>query len=372
MAHAYTPGLKVTSDAVVRRRRVLPIKGEVLVKAGDAVTADQVVAKADLPGKVHTVNVVNALSIQASDIRRFMKLKEGDRIAKDGVLAENKPFLAFLKTEVRSPVKGTLESVSEVTGQVLLREPPRPLELSAYLDGTVVEVMAGDGVVVEASGAFVQGIFGVGPETHGEIAVAQGPSEDLSAASLHEGLKDKVVVGGALVKADAFERARALGVRALVVGGMHDADLRALLGYDLGVAITGNEPIGFTLVLTEGFGRIAMAERTFVLLKSKEGARASVSGATQIRAGVMRPEIVIPGERKAPAEAPAGGGLKEGDPVRIIRDPLFGRIGRVKALPPELVLIPTGAHVRTLEVVFADGTAVVVPRANVEIIESAG
>ncbi len=372
MAHAYTPGLKVTSSAVVRRRRVLPIKGEVLVKAGDRVAAEQVVARALLPGKVHTVNVVNALSISPSEVARFLKVKPGDAVAAGAVLAENKPLLAFLKTAVASPVAGTVESVSEVTGQLLLREPPRPLDLKAYLDGTVAEVLPGEGVVVEASGAFVQGIFGVGPETHGEIVLAASSSGDeLGADRLQEAHRGKVVVGGALVHAGAFERARALGIRALIVGGMRDADLRALLGYDLGVAITGSEPIGFTLVLTEGFGRIAMAGRTFDLLKSLEGRRASVSGATQIRAGVLRPEIVVPGEGGGVAAPAALEGVQVGDPVRVIRQPFFGRLGRVKALPSGLALIPTGAHVRVLEVAFEDGSSAVVPRSNIERFESA-
>ena len=37
----------------------------------------------------------------------------------------------------------------------------------------------------------------------------------------------------------AIERAREVGAAAIVSGGMDDQDLRALLGYDLGVAVTG-------------------------------------------------------------------------------------------------------------------------------------
>ena len=59
-------------------------------------------------------------------------------------------------------------------------------------------------------------------------------------------------------------------------------------------AITGQEEKGITLVVTEGFGDLAMAERTFELLRGCAGMRASVNGATQIRAGVLRPEIIIP------------------------------------------------------------------------------
>ena len=31
MAHAYTPGLRVTRQAVIRKQRRLPLKGQVLV-----------------------------------------------------------------------------------------------------------------------------------------------------------------------------------------------------------------------------------------------------------------------------------------------------------------------------------------------------
>jgi hypothetical protein len=62
-------------------------------------------------------------------------------------------------------------------------------------------------------------------------------------------------------------------------------------------------------------------------------------------------------------------GAKIGDPVRVIREPFFGRIGEVVALPSELAIIPTESHVRVMEIQFADGTTATVPRANIEIIE---
>jgi hypothetical protein len=163
-------------------------------------------------------------------------------------------------------------------------------------------------------------------------------------------------------------------VAGLVVGGIHDKDLRALLGYDLGVAITGSEQVGFTLVLTEGFGTIPMAAKTFTLLSAHVGQKASISGATQIRAGVIRPEIIIPqtaGQATAVGVQPQHEGIRLGDQVRVIRDPLFGKIGEVSALPSELRKIPTESEVRVLEVMFADGARAVIPRTNIEVIEGA-
>lgn len=374
MAHSYTPGLTVTDHTVLHRRRMLPLPGKIVVNVDEKVRSEQVVARAELPGKVFPVNLANQLSVAPGEIREYLAKKEGEVVKKDEILAENKPLIKWFKTEIRSPVTGTIESVSTVTGQVLLREPPRVLQLLAYVDGTIIETIPLQGVVVETTCSLVQGIFGIGGETSGEIAMAvNAPDEPLTPAHFNSTMKEKVIVGGSFLSADAMKQAKAVGVAGLVVGGIHDEDLRALLGYDLGVAITGTEHVGFTLILTEGFGTIPMAAKTFKLLSTSVGRKASISGVTQIRAGVIRPEIIIPrGEAAVGMNAQSQReGISLGDPVRIIRDPLFGRIGEVSALPPELTKIPTESEVRVLEVKFSDGKKVVVPRTNIEVIEGA-
>ncbi len=374
MAHSYTPGLTVTDRTVIHRRRMLPLPGTVLVDVGDRVRSDQVVAKAELPGKVFPINLANQLSVAPGEIKDYLVKHAGDTVERDEILAENKPLIKWFKTEIRSPVTGTIESVSLVTGQVLLREPPRVLQLLAYVDGTIVETVPQQGVVVETTCSLVQGIFGIGGETSGEIVIAvKAPYEPLTLEHFNATMKGKVVVGGSFLSADSMKQAKTVGVAGLVVGGIHDEDLRALLGYDLGVAITGTENVGFTLILTEGFGTIPMAAKTFKLLSAHAGRQASVSGATQIRAGVIRPEIIIPQlETSGGVVAPAlREGIRLGDPVRIIRDPLFGRIGEVSALPSELTKIPTESDVRVLEVKLSDGKKVMIPRTNIEVIEGA-
>ena len=372
MAHAYTPGLRITESAVIRKRRILPIQGTVMVKVGQKVVAADIVAGAQLPGKVHTVNIVNKLSIEARETKHFMKKKETEAVRKDEVIAENNPMIKWFKTQVMSPIDGTIENVSEVTGQVLLREPPKPLNLTAYIDGTIVEVIEREGVVVETPAAFCQGIFGIGGETHGVIEqVAKSPDQDLTPADIKPEHAGKILIGGAHASMPVIRRAIEVKASAIVIGGIHDKDLREILGKDLGVAITGTEQIGITLIITEGFGSIPMARKAFDLLVGKRGKKASCSGATQIRAGVIRPEIVIPADSTtAAAKEGEREGMKPGDPVRIIREPMFGRIGAVKSLPPDLTSIPTESHVRVLIVQFPDGTDAVIPRANVETIES--
>ncbi len=371
MAHAYTPGLQVSERAVIRKHRRLPVPGEVLAKEGQEVRAEEVVARALLPGSVTMVNVARELNVQPEEVPRFMLKREGDEVQAGEVIAELRAFFGLFHSIARSPIDGTIESISEVTGQVAIRGRPTPVDVRAYVDGTVVEVLPNEGVVVSTTCAYVQGIFGIGGEGWGELHVAvDGPGDTLEAGAIDEGAAGKVLVGGAFVTLEALQAAREAGAVAVVVGGMDDRDLDRLLGYPIGVAITGHEKVGLTVILTEGFGPIPMAERTFNLLKARHGRRASVNGATQIRAGVVRPEVIIPEPGGEPFDyRPPEGRIEVGSPVRLIREPYFGRLGTVVELPPEPEVIETEARVRILRVKLDDGAVVTVPRANVELIE---
>lgn len=373
MASAYTPGLKIVARTLVEKDRKLPLKGRVHVKKGDKVTAETVVASTDLPGNVFPLNVANLLGCEPREITDFLVKKEGDTVEKDEPIAETQGFFGFFKTFVRSPIKGTIESLSSVTGQAILREPPIPVEVHAYVDGVVENIFEDEGVQVNTVATFIQGIFGIGPEVVGELKmVAQSPSDVLDKDNVKIEHKGKIIVGGSLVTAAALARAVEVGVKGVIVGGYDAHDLKEFLGYDLGVAITGTEDKGITLVVTEGFGKIDMARKTFDLLNGANGHKASINGATQIRAGVIRPEVVIPiavdniSEQKHAANT----GMVIGGLVRIIRQPHFGEVAKVVSLPEKPVVIPSEAKVRVVEIeTLAKGEKMILPRANVEIIE---
>ena len=374
MAQAYVPGLRVAESTTIRRERILPLKGEVVVEEGQVVSAEEVVARTALPGPVKTLNVVNLLGIDPSQLDEFMLKKAGDSFEKGEILAQNKPLfgLKFLQSRIVAEFDGTVDTLSNITGQVILRHPPRMVEIQAYFDGKVVEVRPGEGAVIETTGSFIQGIFGIGGETYGELQMAvSSPDEVLDEGQIKPEHQGKVLVGGRLFTAAAFKRAKQVGVKGVIVGGFHDNDLRDILGYDLGVAITGHEDLGLSLIMTEGFGEIAMAQKTFDLLKSREGSKVSISGATQIRAGVIRPEVIIPSLEASPVSAETNAADKRqlSKTIRCIRDPYFGMLGKVVKMIPELTVVESETKVRVLEVEFLDGTTAVVPRANIEMIE---
>ena len=370
-AHAYTPGLKVKRFMTVDKLRRLPIFGEVFVNEGDVIDHELIVARTKISGDPEIMKLAMLLGVEPEDLPRHMLKEIGEQVNEGELLAKSSAFFGLIKKQVVSPKSGTLESISDITGQIIIRGDPIPVDVDAYIPGKVVEVIPREGAVIETNAAFIQGIFGIGGESHGGIHMAvDGPDDVLSEDLITSEDKGAVLIGGSMVTLGALKKSVEIGVSCIVVGGIRHDDLIAFTGEEVGVAITGQEEMGLTVIITEGFGTMRMSQTTFDLLKSFEGYQASVNGATQIRAGVLRPEIIIPHqERTEQGSEELSSGMVPGTPVRIIRQPYFGAIGLVKFLPVELQQVESESYVRVLDVEFDDGTVVTVPRANVEIIE---
>ena len=373
MAHSYTPGLKVLKKTIFKKERILPLKGDVLVKSGDQLTPDTIVASTNLPGNVQMLKVSNILNIDPKDVVEALQVKEGQEVKKGDIIAETSGIFGMFKSSVESPVDGTIESISQSTGRVVVREAPIPVEVDAYVSGIVDEVVENEGIVLKSNAAFIQGIFGIAGEKRGDLLlVSSGPGEELTADQITADMKGKILIGGSFLSLDAYKKALSVQVAGIVVGGFNYYDLKAILGYNLGVAITGTEKLNTALIVTEGYGSIPMSEATFSLLKENDGKAASINGATQIRAGVIRPEIVIPidsGNTEDDSKSKMPEGIQEGSTVRVIRSPNFGKIGKVISLPAELNKMESETMVRVEEIKI-DGKNILIPRANLEMVET--
>ena len=372
MSRSYTPGLKILAQTKIIKKRQLPMKGTVHLKIGDIVKPDEVVASTEIPGNVQMVNVANQLNVEPENVPECMLVELDEGISKDQIIAESKGIFGLFKSQLKSPINGTLANVSEITGQAILSEPPIPVEVDAYTSGKITEVEDQEGVTIETEGVLAQGILGIGGENRGILeVVTTSRSDELTVEMIQEKHKNMVLVGGSFLTMSTFKHARKMGVAGIVSGGFDYTDLSKILGYSLGVAITGSEKIGTSLIITEGFGRIGMADRTYELLSSNAGKFAAINGSTQIRAGVIRPEIIIPSEY-ANSESrdyeETDLAISEGSLIRVIRAPYFGRVGKVKSLPAELKKMESETLVRVAEIEFENGSVEIIPRANLEMI----
>ena len=362
MSKSYTPGLKILKNTKILKERRLPLKGNINCKIGDKVGNSTIVASTFIPGNIHMVNVINQLNIDAQSIKDYLTVKIDDRIKKDDIIAENKGLFGFFKTQVKSPIEGKISNISSTTGQIMISEPDIPIEIDAYIDGEIIEIIDDEGVILKSNGSLIQGIIGVGGEKNGELVFLEDNPDE------YEG---KIVVIKESINKTQYDTYSGKGAIGIVAGGFDYQSLSDILGYRLGVAITGTESIPTTLMVTEGFGDVEMSDKTYSILKNHVGKKASINGATQIRAGVIRPEVIVTLPDQSDIHQDFNENdliIKENSKVRVIRDPYFGKIGIVKELPSEPVKIDSETKARVAEIEFENNERKLVPRANLEII----
>lgn len=373
MKQAYTPALEVNPRTRISKVRELPLPGESLVSVGDAVEADTPVLSAKLPGDLTIVRAADRMGFEPDDVVEHLRYKAGDEVQQGDLLCEIKTFFGLFTTRLHAPASGVIEFFTAKNAHLGIRHESIPLSVDAYIRGSVTEVEEGKRVTIETEGALIQGIFGVGGERHGVIRRLDCPNDEVvppeAVSLLGESVQGAVLLGGAQFSIEALREAGERGAAAIVTGSIDADALAQYVGHEIGVSITGDEDVPSTLIVTEGFGMLPISKRVTDLAESLAGLHASVNGATQVRAGATRPEVIVPLETAGDRwSEPLIKTLEVGAAVRIIRVPYFGLFGTVTEMPSRPCRIESGAVVRVLKARLDSGDEVIVPRANVELL----
>lgn len=363
-----TPSLIASGSTKILKTRELPVKGDILVKVGDSVTPDSVIGKASPEGDIMILRAAEAMGIEPFEVEKGLLKKPGDTVQLGDVLCEHPGLFGLFKSRFISTTSGIFEYFSATTGHIGIRLPARELKINAYLKGKVSEITPGLSVSIETECALIQGIFGVGGERTGVIHFFEGQSSELIEAShIPNDCSGKILCGGSSFTTEALKVAAERKAVGILTASIDDTVLKNYLGYDLGIALTGNENVPMSFIVTEGFGKLSLNKRVEDVLKSGQNALASMNGTTQVRAGAIRPELLIFDiSSKQTKEQPLT--LDVGSRVRLIRVPNFGVLGEITELPAELQRLETGAFARVVKVKTEHGKTVLVPRSNLELI----
>lgn len=376
MSRILIPALEISKRRLVKKVRELPLAGQVLVELGQQVTPTSVVLRASLPGDISILRIPERLGVEVEEVQQLLKARNiavGQTIKQGELIVEHAGLFGLFRSRFVSPFSGTIEYVSESSAHIGVRQAPKQFELKAFIGGKVTSIVPQRSVTIEGAACYVQGIFGVGGERNGQLEILNcAPSKVLRPEDLPAQLNAKIIVGGTKPNADCLRAASKGGAVGFVTGSIDDQALKDYLGYDLGIALTGDEEISMSLIVTEGFGELAISNRVLETLATHHGKYASMNGATQVRAGAVRPEIIVGLDAEIGQQdvlEPTSTGLELGAMVRVIRVPYFGQVGQVIGLPHPLYKIESGAMAR-VAVLKISGQEVVVPRANLELLQS--
>jgi len=368
-------------SALAQIERRLPSAGEVLVRQGQRVEPEEVIASAYLPGTPQVVNLARALTIAPALVERAMVREVGNKVAQGELLARSSRLGG---RTCLSPVSGKIESVDTETGYVTISPDPTKYEMQATVRGLVMEVMPGLGVRIETPAAQVYGVFGFGAERSGVLRLlVTDASEPIRPEMIDARSAYAIIIGGNGITAAALRRAAQEQVRGVIVGGIDESELRTFLGWSsaarwraglgtwqLPASPAGQPGYDLTLVVTEGFGERAMAQPLFELLAQHDRQEALIEGATRLRAPMQRPRVVIPlSTRTAGVQIePPRPALRPGATVRLLDDPHLGQIGQVRAVSSIPRRLPSRVRAPLVDLILEDGTALQIPRADVEVL----
>jgi hypothetical protein len=375
---AGTPPL--ISSALARIERRLPYAGEVIVRQGQRVEPEEVVARAFVPGIPQIVNMARALQIAPALVERAMVREVGNKVAQGEVLARSSRIGGRICI---SPVGGKIEAVDSETGYVTVSPDPTVYELQATVRGLVMDVIPNQGVRIETPAAQVYGAFGFGPERSGVLQLqVTDPAEPIEPDKITAKSAYAIMIGGSGITAAALRRAVKEQVRGVIVGGIDEAELRAFLGWDSvrdwragsGTwqlpAGTGGQLYDLTLVVTEGFGMQPMSVPLFDLLAAHDRQEALIEGLTRLRGPMRRPRVVIPlSSRTSGIQLdPPRPQLQVGANVRLLDAAHLGQIGQVRTVSAAPRRLPSRVRALAVDIVLEDGTTILLPRADVEVL----
>ena len=348
---AITPSVTAIKPLTkIRQERLLPQAGEVVVRRGQRVTPVQVVARASQQRGYTIIDAANMLGVAPEDLPDYLLVEEGATVQRQKPLLR-KPGL-FRKRRLASPVNGTLYQVRN--GRLILQQTPDLVEVRAMMHGVVADFLGSRGVSVETKGTLIQGSWGSGREGFGAIrAVSDTSSDPLRSAHIDVDARGAILVVGHIDRGDVLEEAEENSVRGVVAGSAPATLVRAM------------QHVRFPIILTEGFGRQAMAASIFELLEQSEARDASLFA---LRAA--RPEIVIP--LPAPQEEEELSARPEpvtvGRRVRVLRAPYAGQIGEVVAINTRSQNMAIGLRAAGADVALSGEEVVFIPFANLDMI----
>jgi hypothetical protein len=220
--------------------------------------------------------------------------------------------------------------------------------LETPLAGIVRDVQAGTSITIRAAGRGLRGVVALGGPTRGRL---QGsPDSELRAGGLDVNSAGAILVVGSRVDAETLTRARAMGVRGVVVTGLSSKERRDYLASEARQRSALHRLPPFAVLVLDGAVRRPVAGAVQALLGALTGHEVAIVADPPMLVFDL-PNLVVP--------------TPPPDLVRIRAGTLGGREGQfIEALGARR--FPGGAFLEACLIRFPDGTTAAVPLGDLE------
>lgn len=250
--------------------------------------------------------------------------------------------------EGESPADGEL--LFRSGGRWRIASGERAETLEAPSAGVVHIVRPGSEITIRSVANAIPGRFALAGPTWGRLQVATGADGELRAQHVDVGAAGSIIVAGARMDAEALTRARAVGIRGVIVAALGIKEQRDFLASERRgrAAIHGLPP--FAILVLDGAARRPIASPLMAMFEAIEGGMVGIVGNPPALV-VDDPSIVLP--------APPA------DLVRVRSGPLAGAEGTWAGLAGPR-RFPAGVTLEAAFVRFGGRPPVAIPIGDLE------
>lgn len=353
-AQSYFPVQRhLQSLTLIRRERMLPelSVGQVEVMEGGRVGFRDIIARGEPPSSYALLDAARKLGLRRRDsLPGFMRVDVDDVVGEGQLIAQRGRRRLF------SPLVGRIAAIED--GRVTIQALADTLELESGMNGQIVSVRPGRGVVIETMGAVMQGVWGNGGRALGTVRVE--PADGLKAIrsdAISMEFRGAIVVTRRPLNHELLEAIEDQEFAA-VIAPSAEADL-----------LVAMRMLRMAILLTEGFGSMRMSPVSSAFFDEMNGQQGMLDAVMPAAAEIRRPEIIItvPLVGARPTMPPINLSLGVGSSVRIARGIWMGAVGQVTELPPLPIQMENGLRVLCAQVELVIGERVTVPLANLEV-----
>ncbi len=323
--------------------RMLDRQGEVVVRVGDQITPETIVARSMSAERATVLFVASELGVPNNTVSRYLTKKVGSKFEQGETIARTRRGLRTVSFP--APSLGTLTGVDDSNGTVVFSLSSGQNQLRALVSGEVERVVPERGATIRSIGSRLFGIIGFGDEAIGVVTIGTDRGDrEVTPDQVKDAWKGTVVVCGMTVGVPTLNKLKQVGVAGIIVGSVAEADVRRFIVSSSSgnteervssfwgsrhpdapfSAMSANAP--FVIVATEGFGRLPMAEPVFNFLRDHAGETASIQAATSVGNQLRRPEIYFAGSGSHD-NGRVSDELAPGRPVRLVSGRSLGTIG---------------------------------------------
>ncbi|MFW5713522.1 MAG: hypothetical protein ACOCYU_02505 [Brevefilum sp.] len=336
----------------IRRVRKLPFPGKVLVDEGQSVHPEDLIAEAELPAEIYRMDIARGLGVDPSKVLSCLVRDQGEELAQDDVIAECDGAFPRL---MRVPRAGKLLACRD--GAALIAAEKMTVGMHAGMIGVISEILPEWGAVITTQGGLIQGVWGNGQVGAGILRIQ---ASDLYKTVSKNDLK-QFDVGQVLAVGFCSDEAVLRDISAKKPTGL-------ILGWIDPRLIANVMALPFPVILLHGFGVCPLDDKTFDLLRERNGDVVCINASQPDQLAGVWPEIMLPNiSTGLMHELPFTGELSVGQRVQVLSGPERGGIFTVGELPEEAVTLESGL-VSKVVVLDAEGEEpIVVPVSNVII-----